>query len=94
MSLGVDEPPGEGSLIPGHLALDGVLGQDLERLRAEGVPPGVGRGVPLEQLVAEQDPKKAPVLPDGEIVGFVGGGEVQAQVDLAPVGRGRGGARG
>ena len=54
--LGIDKPSGEGGFIPGHLSLYGVLRQDVQGLIAERVLPGVGRGITLQQLVAQQNP--------------------------------------
>ena len=45
MSVAEDEPPGEGGVGPGELALDGVLGQDQHRLAAHLTSPREGLGL-------------------------------------------------
>ena len=45
MSVAEDEPPGEGRVGSGELALDGVLGEDEDGLPAELSVPGEGTGL-------------------------------------------------
>ena len=45
MCVAEDEPPGEGGVGPGELALDGVLGQDQHRLAAHLTSPREGLGL-------------------------------------------------
>ena len=45
MGVAEDEPPGEGGVGPGELALDGVLGQDQHRLAAHLTSPREGLGL-------------------------------------------------
>ena len=45
VSVAEDEPPGEGRVGPGELALDGVLGEDEDGLPAELPVPDEGTGL-------------------------------------------------
>ena len=45
VSVAEDEPPGEGRVGPGELALDGVLGQDQHTLAAHLTSPREGLGL-------------------------------------------------
>ena len=45
MGVAEDEPPGEGGVRPGQLALDGVLGQDQHGLAAHLPAPREGLGL-------------------------------------------------
>ena len=71
VSMCVDEPPGQGRVGDGQVALDGVLAEDGDRVPAEGAVPSERLGLAIVQLVGEQDLEEVAVLLGHKVLVFL-----------------------